>query len=436
MYLDGASANYMTLPAMNYGKFDGLTITLWFKYDGGTDTWVRIFSSSDTSDSENLFVISRWKATSHIRFTMQKGKSGTSSAGGIMVENVWETGVWRHLVWSVEKTSDSSSKWLIYIDGRLASETSGHDYPVNADVASTYIGKSHGNDANFQGWIDSLRIFGRRVTKQEALSLYNEPWVWEEESASSNVYENWSAKSGDSDPNFSTALWESAVRQENSGLWWDGNDAAPWQSWCSTGCSNVALGKMATAGFAPNYKYGSNVINPTITDGLTIQSEYSDGGGLDTVGKWVQVDLGKVFTLRSVKFWSYYETTRERSYKGQKIRLSNYSSSSPGVDVFYCQKYGDCGIATSSGLTANFADTPARFVRYYQEANNVNGYRHFIELQAFECIKDDSMCPVGTFTQLDRDTPRCEARDCAKWGCSTGQYRSACSNSMPGKFRV
>ena len=182
------------------------------------------------------------------------------------------------------------------------------------------------------------------------------------------------------------SIEEPCIRLEASASRWrDIQCSQEYRYACSTEL-NLALEKPVVANFVPNLAYGVQLQG--VTDGdFGKYSTYVDAGSSRyhkcDFETYIQVDLGSVQTLTSIRRWLYYADGR--SYCGQKALLSTTGNFDGQTQVFMCRDYGECGVEDSAGngRVITFPSTSARYIRYYFGRNTVNDGAHIIELQAF-----------------------------------------------------
>ena len=92
-----------------------------------------------------------------------------SSGGKVTAIDALTTGVWMHLVASV----DNSGNVVLYKNG-IQIHTGMTAVPAVVDRPSSFIGRSNwSNDSYFDGKIDNITIWSRALTADEILSDYN-----------------------------------------------------------------------------------------------------------------------------------------------------------------------------------------------------------------------------------------------------------------------
>lgn len=107
--------------------------------------------------------------------------------------------------------------------------------------------------------------------------------------------------------------------------------------------------------------------------------------------KWVQLDLGAVHELNTIKLWHYYGDGR--SYRDVIVQLSNDPTFSSGVvTVFNNDMDGSAGLGvgtdseyveTSFGKMLSFNPVDARYARFYSNGSNATGWNHYVEIEVY-----------------------------------------------------
>jgi len=167
------NGTYLQLPAHNFGQYAGLTFALWFKPTSASGSDARIVDFGRGADQDNI-VIARKGSTSDlllsVRVTAQNKLSTCVSTSS------WTSNVWRHVVWTLAPTSAAppytDSLWEVYIDGEWRITCPG-TYPVNADVAVNYFGKSSlATTGAFVGYLDTFIIYQMAVPADQVPAIY------------------------------------------------------------------------------------------------------------------------------------------------------------------------------------------------------------------------------------------------------------------------
>lgn len=157
---------------------------------------------------------------------------------------------------------------------------------------------------------------------------------------------------------------------------------------------NVAQGKTA--------KSSSFINDPErITDGLSNDPNQFAGLGRDL--QWMQLDLGAIYELSSVKLWHYFDN--KRIYKDVIVQLSNNPEFTSGVTtVFNNDADNSAGqgagtdseyTETANGKEITFAPVNARYVRFWSNGSIGNVWNHYVEAQVYGIPADaDTTAPV------------------------------------------
>ena len=91
-------------------------------------------------------------------------------------------------------------------------------------------------------------------------------------------------------------------------------------------------------------------------------------------GQWLQLDLGSTRTVGYVKVAVYGGNTRHNRFDLQVATISG-----AWTTVWSGQSSG----TTTAEETYDFADVPARWVRYLGHMNDVNGFNSVTEVSVF-----------------------------------------------------
>jgi uncharacterized protein YabE (DUF348 family)/predicted phosphodiesterase len=159
-----------------------------------------------------------------------------------------------------------------------------------------------------------------------------------------------------------------------------------------SGIGEVALLAEPTVNLAPTSVISSSVtfsgisyINDTQTSSTARAAKA--GPGLH----WVQLDLGAVHEISSIKLWHYYGDGR--SYRDVVVQLSNDPTFSSGVvTVFNNDTDGSAGLGlgtdseykeSSFGKVLSFNPVNARYARFYTNGSNVTGWNHYVEIEVY-----------------------------------------------------
>ncbi|MFZ7947070.1 OmpL47-type beta-barrel domain-containing protein [Neobacillus sp. 19] len=159
--------------------------------------------------------------------------------------------------------------------------------------------------------------------------------------------------------------------------------------------TNVALGKAPTSGSFVND-------SERITDGLTNDS--NQYAGLAKGLQWMQLDLGAVYNLSSVKLWHYFADAR--TYKDVIIQLSttpdfsshvttvfnNDADNSAGQGIGADKEYKE----SADGKEITFTPVNARYVRFWSNGSIGNVWNHYVEAEVYGIAADFDRTPPVT----------------------------------------
>ena len=156
--LDGVS-QYVTLPV---SVANASTFAAWVKWSGGGD-WQRVFDFGDGT-SQYLFLTPRANG-GKMRFAITT--SGNGNEQQIDAPAAMPTNSWCHVAVTLD-----GAKGVLYLDGEpVGTNSSLTIRPWQTLARSNYVGRSQWPDPDFNGKIDSLRIFGRALSAGEIRDL-------------------------------------------------------------------------------------------------------------------------------------------------------------------------------------------------------------------------------------------------------------------------
>jgi uncharacterized protein YjdB len=148
------------------------------------------------------------------------------------------------------------------------------------------------------------------------------------------------------------------------------------------GTGNMAKGKLITS---------SSAMTDAVyaTDGGTGTDKYANitNPGL----QWVQVDLGATKSINEINLWHYFGSAR--SYKDVIVQISDDPTFATNVKTVYNNDRDNSAkreagtdyeyTETSAGLNIAFNTTKGRYVRFYSNGSNMNGYNHYVEIEIY-----------------------------------------------------
>lgn len=169
--------------------------------------------------------------------------------------------------------------------------------------------------------------------------------------------------------------------------------------------NNLAYGKTAVGLYEGGENDGQSAINgqhaaSKATDGKHgVPGEHADiyTNNDVNVKSYLQVDLGAVYELSSMKLYRFYgDANKDRAYRNTVIVVSpdgNFDRENGNWSVVYNQdttnRFG-FGVGsdttyneTADGKDIEFVSAPGRYVRVYAAGSNKNSNSHVVELQVF-----------------------------------------------------
>lgn len=169
----GAAMNFSVNATVNCGHStkllmpNGLTVSAWIKLNSLSGKQAIVSKWAGTTNGDQfLIMIDGNKAV------MAIGKANTI-ANGFMGTKTFTTGVWYHIV----ATWDPSGLHQTYVDGSLDINTTSTTFTaINSATTSTtplHIGSQDGGSRFFNGSIDDVQIFNRKLNLTEIASLQN-----------------------------------------------------------------------------------------------------------------------------------------------------------------------------------------------------------------------------------------------------------------------
>lgn len=147
-----------------------ITISYWLKLN--TTSLCMIYEMSTNLDStyDGLYAYTQSNViNSHNRIA-------TTRSSNIATANVDSTGIWQHIVLTVDRTAELTEIQKIYIDNVLVSKPITGEKFVADDFNDKvlYIGNRADYSFPLNGSIENFRIYNRILSEVERLSLFNE----------------------------------------------------------------------------------------------------------------------------------------------------------------------------------------------------------------------------------------------------------------------
>ena len=161
------SSSYIDLGNNSSNNSSTISVSLWFKTSGHSDTATLINNGGANSGETGYFL--GLTSSGYIRFS-----TNTTSSGYLVIGSVdYADGNWHHIVLTY-----TSPSWNIYVDGNTT-PVLGNSSGTFTGTASrpTWIGKFSYTPAAIEFWdgpIDQVRIFNKTLSTTEVTTLYNE----------------------------------------------------------------------------------------------------------------------------------------------------------------------------------------------------------------------------------------------------------------------
>ena len=164
IYFNGLQ--YLSIPARNFGIFDGLTFATWV-YFTENRSYERIFDFSNAGT--NNIILSRQSTNNNLYLEVRNG----SNINQYIYNTVIVNNTWMHVCVSLNK---NPAQWKVYFNGVLKTQDSILGtvfFPNDVSLANCYIGRSAWADPYFKGYMDDFRIYKRAITAAEVTKVYN-----------------------------------------------------------------------------------------------------------------------------------------------------------------------------------------------------------------------------------------------------------------------
>ncbi len=163
-----------------------------------------------------------------------------------------------------------------------------------------------------------------------------------------------------------------------------GVESAPEYAMKAEETINIAEGKQ--------FSSSSSFTNlSAVTDGSTNTNAYADDYPKNSGLQYVQVDLGGIYDISSIKLWHYYGDGRK--YRDVIVQVSNDPAFASGVTTVYNNDTNNSAgrgvgkdseyIETSAGMNIEFGTVSARYARFYSNGSNVNSNNHYVESEIY-----------------------------------------------------
>ncbi len=164
LQFDGQN-DFISVPALNADFSQGLTVEAWVYYNS-FNSWSRLMDFGIGRGQDNI-VFANPGTTNNLVLNIRRGSVDTQ----IQASGVLQTGVWMHLVGTV----DAAGNAKLYKDGQLI-QSGQINLPNNVNRTSNYIGKSNwAEDAYFNGKMAEFRLWKKARTIEEIQAAMNEP---------------------------------------------------------------------------------------------------------------------------------------------------------------------------------------------------------------------------------------------------------------------
>ena len=164
----------------NNGDGTGGTLSLWFTmHNAGQNTYGKLFTKQGDNDSTpSLALQTDGNRRILWSFPTTEG-SPSSTAGNCDLQHTFSTSLWYNFVMVYDMDDVTSAQPKCYIDGSEETVTStrlgGGEYASNDDDSSNhiYIGNYWNEIRSWDGNIDEVSMWNRKLSDAEVASLYN-----------------------------------------------------------------------------------------------------------------------------------------------------------------------------------------------------------------------------------------------------------------------
>jgi hypothetical protein len=165
----GGTAAFMRLSDHNFGLYNGLSFSVWYRPDNSAGAFARIFDFGVDGGGNFMALAREWMY--NLLFTRYVRMSAVPDVKNVFYDQMWDGNIWRHAVWVLAATG-TSARWDFYMDGVLLATTADMYYPVDATWNLNYLGKSNWPDGPYVGYMDSFYIFPTALSADQAVLLY------------------------------------------------------------------------------------------------------------------------------------------------------------------------------------------------------------------------------------------------------------------------
>ena len=161
-----SQGKYLRVPSHNFGQYNGLSVSLWFKPLESATIGGRLFDFGSAAEINNMYITHN---TDGLWFIVRSLNGGPADFSTYVTTTGWQVGSWTHLVWVLMP----SRTWKIFINGELAATVANVNFVADATLTASYIGWSNwAGETGFNGYMDSFMIFATALSDQEARGLY------------------------------------------------------------------------------------------------------------------------------------------------------------------------------------------------------------------------------------------------------------------------
>jgi hypothetical protein len=167
-----ASSQYVILNSnsivktTNFISPNGMTFSLWIKSNSTSSNAAIFYLANSDTDYIGLFI----NGSNSISCKVYNTNTLNST---VALSTNYNNNIWCHVVWTLGYSSSNTSRWNIYIDGIMVSDTYINYYPIISTPKTTSRLGSDGGSIYYNGWIDDFRVYQRVLNQLEITQLYN-----------------------------------------------------------------------------------------------------------------------------------------------------------------------------------------------------------------------------------------------------------------------
>lgn len=179
LYLDGTATKWAEA-SLTAGLITnaGVSFAFWFKPTGTQGSYARIFDFGNSTQSDNI-IFGRYSTNNYPMLQIYNGVGQASSTTATLTDesDFFSNQVWKHAVWTMTYSTEATSTWNVYINGKQYGSTTlttAGAYPTSLIRTSCFIGKSNWTlDGLLNGQVADFRVYNSVLTQANVTALYN-----------------------------------------------------------------------------------------------------------------------------------------------------------------------------------------------------------------------------------------------------------------------